>query len=96
METVFLVMDSITHFIFNWTTYFWSIPVWFVFWMLFVKKLGGEKITVADLPMFFIISLMNPLWYLLVGILVALIPFIYLFVWLDDIFWSKIKNKELF
>lgn len=88
-------MDSIMHFIFNWTTYFWSIPVWFVFWILFSKRLAGEKITVGDLPMYLIISLINPLWYILVGTLVVLLPFAYLVVWFNDVCWSKIKNKEV-
>ena len=90
------IMDNIMHFIFNWATYFWSIPIWFIIWIVLVKYLINEKITVGILPLFLIISLMNPIWYCVLGISILMIPFIFLVVWFDDICWSKIKDKEIF
>lgn len=95
METLHSIMDAITHFIFNWTTYFWSIPLWIILWGLFLKYVAREKITVGDLPILLIVSLMNPIWYLMVGIMVLMIPFMFLILWFDDKYWSKIKNIEI-
>ena len=95
METITSILDIITHFIFNWTTYFLSIPLWFVLWILFIRYVAEEEIRVWKLPLFFIISLMNPIWYLMCGMIILMIPFIYLVLWFDDKYWSKIKDKKI-
>jgi len=95
METITSILDIITHFVFNWTTYFWSIPIWFGIFVSFATWINKEKITIGDLGGFFILSLVNPIWYLFFGAMLLVAPFVFLIVWSDNIYdiYYKIKNK---
>ncbi len=74
METL---ISNTFDFIFNWTTYFWMIPVWTILLFIFLKH-DGERVSVIDLVQIIIVGCLNPIVNLLIIILIP--SFIVLFV----------------
>lgn len=89
METISLIIDTTVHFILNWNTYFCSIPLWFIIWVLFTKYSTGE-LTVKDVFVCIFLSFLNPILYIVIIWSILFSPIIFL-----GITWSKIKDKRI-
>lgn len=90
MDTVQLIFGSIEDFIFNWTTYFWSIPISFVIWTLLVKW-AYNKVIVEDLIPITIAALINPVLYVGFICIIVFWPLLRL-----RFKWPSIKDKKIF
>lgn len=90
------IIDTVVHFVFNWTTYFVSLPIWFTIYIILIKWIDRDKIKAEDLLASLIFSLLNPIWYLFFGFLIMVFPFVLIFLWLADGNGVKIKDPNLF
>lgn len=94
LETIHNFLHWTADFAFNWTTFFWSIPIWFILILLLIKK-TSKQVLLNDLPPALFISLFNPLFYCAIALAIILSPIIIL-VALYAEFWDDIKDKKIF
>lgn len=89
------IMDFLIKLIFNWTTYAWSIPVWIIIFIVFLKCVISDKVTVGELTAIIIMSLLNPIlnWFLV--ILIVIIPLIMLMSYILEKI-KPIMKKKIF
>lgn len=94
MDTINYIGDFIMGFILNWTVYVWSIPTWFIGGMILVKY-AHKQVVVEDLTMLAILSVLNPLWHLIIFSAIIsfpiLLPTLYLIA-----NWDDVKSKKVF
>lgn len=74
------MIQTYLDFVLRWDTYFISIPFWIVFWLL-LNRLAG-KMGWKFLPSAIVLSLMGPVYYIILPMLIALaiisIPYFYI------------------
>lgn len=92
---IFSVLDHINHFIFNWNTYYWMIPVWVVIFGTFCKVILKEKITIGHLPGMILGALFNPILNLFVCLAIIVIPFCLAYFYIFQPWWEKVRKKEI-
>ena len=93
-------MDAVKHtfeilgdFIFNWTTYLWSIPIWILILSAMIK-IGSSRIMFDDIPTMVLISLFNPVFNILAIACIAIGPVVLAaFILYKRI--DKMKNKQI-
>lgn len=93
MDTIKYTFEILGDFIFNWTTYFWSIPIWILILSAMIK-LGSSKIMLDDIPTMVLIGLFNPVFNILVIAGIAISPVV-LAVFLLYKRIGKMKNKQI-
>ena len=94
LETIDNVLYWTICFIFNWTTYFWSIPIWFVVHLAIVKK-AKNQVVVGDVLGALVTSLAHPVLYCFIVMTILLSPIIILIA-LFIAYWKDIENKKIF
>lgn len=94
LETIDNFLYWTADFAFNWTTFFWSIPIWSIILTALIK-MDHKKVVVGDLPVVFGLSCFNPFLYCIIAMAIILSPIIILIA-LYIAYWKKIENKKIF
>lgn len=90
METLTSVLDFTQGFIFNWTTYYCSIPI-FIILFTFLAKWGQGCVMVSDVPPIIFMALVNPIWYTLIVGVISFSPAIAIII-----YFYSVKDKKIF
>lgn len=94
METIIAILDVITHFIFNWNTYFWCIPIYCLLFTFLIKKTDG-RVQLDDVPSIIIFGIVNPIWSLLIAFFILYSPFLFLMAYIMFGIPDRIKGKKI-